>query len=99
MCGQERPLIRSFRHKGLKRLYEKANGRGLSAELVLKIERILARLDVATGPETMSLPGYRLHPLKGDLKGYWSVWVTGNWRIVFRLEGGDVFDVDLIDYH
>jgi proteic killer suppression protein len=92
-------LIRSFRHKGLKRLYEQANGRGLSAELVPKVERILARLDVATGPEMMSLPGYRLHPLKGDLKGYWAVWVTGNWRIVFRLDGGQVLDVDLVDYH
>jgi proteic killer suppression protein len=99
MRGREGPLIRSFRHKGLKRLYEKANGRGLSAELVPKIERILARLDVATGPKTMRLPGYRLHPQKGDLKGTWSVWVTGNWRIVFRLEGGRVFDVDLADYH
>ena len=92
-------MIRSIRHKGLKRLYEKANAKSLSAELVPKVERILARLDVATGPEMMSLPGYRLHPLRGDLQGCWSVWVTGNWRIVFRLEGGDVFDVDLIDYH
>ena len=92
-------MLRSFRHKGLERLYEKANGRGLSTELVPKVERILARLDVATGPEMMRLPGYRLHPLKGDLKGYWSVWVTGSRRIVFRLEGGQVFDVDLVDYH
>ena len=92
-------MIQAFRHKGLQRLYEKDVAKGLSARMVPKIERILARLDVATGPEMMSLPGYRLHPLKGDLKGHWSVWVTGNWRIIFRFDGGHVFDVDLIDYH
>ncbi len=64
-----------------------------------KLERILSRLDVATGPETMNLPGLRLHPLKGDLKGFWSVWVSGNWRVTFRFEGNDVVDVDLVDYH
>lgn len=92
-------MIRTFRHKGLQRLYEKGVAKGLSAGMAPKIERILARLDVAAGPETMSLPGYRLHPLKGDLNGYWSLWVSGNWRIIFRHDGGDVFDVDLVDYH
>lgn len=92
-------MIQSFRHKGLKRLYEKAVSKGLSADMVPKIERILARLDVATKPEMMSLPGLGLHPLKGELKGFWSVWVTGNWRIIFRFDKGHVFDVDLVDYH
>jgi proteic killer suppression protein len=92
-------LIWNFRHKGLQRLYEKASGRGLSAEMVPKIERILARLDVADQPEMMNLPGYRLHPLKGELKGFWSVWITGNWRMIFRFDGGHVCDVDLVDYH
>ncbi len=92
-------MIRSFRHKGLRRLYEKNEAKGLSAELVDKIARILARLDVATHPEQMNLHGLRLHPLKGQWRGYWSVWVTGNWRIVFRFEGSDVADVDLVDYH
>lgn len=92
-------MIRSFRHKGLSRLYEKADPKGLSPELVPKIERIMARLDIATGPESMDLPGLRLHPLKGKFKGYWSVWVSGNWRIVFRFDRNDAFDVDLIDYH
>jgi proteic killer suppression protein len=64
-----------------------------------KIERVLARLDQASTPGDMRLPGYRLHPPKGQLAGYWSVTVSGNWRIVFRFEGGDAFDVDLIDYH
>jgi proteic killer suppression protein len=64
-----------------------------------KIERVLARLDQATAPNDMGLPGYRLHPLKGRMAGYWSVTVSGNWRIAFRFEGGHAIDVDLIDYH
>ena len=92
-------MIQSFRHKGLKRLYEKAASKGLSADMVPKTARIPARLDVATRPEGMNLPGLGLHPLKGELKGFWSVWVTGNWQIIFRFDGGHVFDVDLVDYH
>ena len=60
---------------------------------------MLAQLDVAASPEAMRLPGYRLHTLKGNLKGYWSVTVRANWRIIFRFEGEDVYDVSLIDYH
>jgi len=92
-------LIRSFRHKGLERLYKRANRKGVQAAIVNKVERILGRLDVASEPEQMDLPGWQLHPLKGDLKGFWSVWVNGNWRIVFRFEGRDVVDVNLVDYH
>ena len=86
-------MIEGFRHKGLQRLYEKDERKGLPAASVDKIARILARLDVATRPEQMNLPGLKLHPLKGDYKGFWSVWVTGNWRIVFRFEGAHVTDV------
>lgn len=71
----------------------------MSPNLVPKLERILSRLDVATGPETMNLPGMRLHQLKGEMKGYWSVSVSGNWRVTFRFKEADVVDVDLIDYH
>lgn len=92
-------MIGSFRHKGLARLYERADRKGLPPELAPKIERIVARLDTATGPESMSLPGLRLHPLKGKLKGFWSVDVSGNWRIIFRFANNAVWDVDLIDYH
>ena len=67
--------------------------------MVPKIERIIARLDVATAPEMMALPGLKLHSLKGELQGFWSVYVTGNWRIIFRFEGSDVVDVELVDYH
>ena len=68
-------------------------------EYVVKIERILARLDEAAIPPDMELPGFRLHPLKGDRAGYWAVNVSGNWRVVFRFEGVHISDVDLIDYH
>ena len=92
-------MIRSFRHRGLKLLYEKGDRRRVHAAYADKIERILARLDQATHSADMNLPGYRLHPLKGALAGFWSATVSGNWRIVFRIEQGHASDVDLIDYH
>lgn len=92
-------MIRNFRHKGLKLLYDKGDRRKVQAAHADKIERILARLDQATAPASMRLPGYRLHALKGDLAGFWSVTVSGNWRIIFRFEGGHANDVDLVDYH
>lgn len=92
-------MIRSFRHKGLKLLFEEDDRRKVQAAQADKISRILAFLDRATGPDDMALPGYWLHPLKGDLAGFWAVSVSGNWRIVWRFEGPDAADVDLIDYH
>lgn len=61
--------------------------------------RCLNYLDAASRPADLNLPGLRLHQMKGGLKGYWSIRVTGNWRIIFRLESGDVYDVNLVDYH
>jgi len=92
-------MIQGFRHKGLKRLFEKGETKGARADHLEKIENILAVLDRAGEPEDMNLPGFHLHPLKGDLGGFWSVTVRANWRIIFRFEEGDVYDVDLIDYH
>ncbi|MFO7481259.1 type II toxin-antitoxin system RelE/ParE family toxin [Oceanibaculum nanhaiense] len=92
-------MIRSFRHKGLKLLYEKGERRRLPPEQIDKIERMIARLDQARDSSEMDLPGWRLHMLKGTLEGFWSVTVTGNWRVIFRMEGGDAHDVDLVDYH
>jgi len=92
-------MIQSFRHKGLKLLFEKGDRRKLQQEYADKIERILARLEEASEVDNMDLPGFRLHPLKGDLAGFWSVTVSGNWRVMFRFEGGHASDVDLIDYH
>ena len=67
--------------------------------MIEKIENILARLERQARMEEMNLPGFRLHPLKGDLKGFWSITVRANWRIVFRFERGEASDVELIDYH
>jgi len=92
-------MIRSIRHKGLRRLYEDGDHRGVDASHVEKLRDILVRLDASARPGDMDLPGFRLHPLKGDWKGYWAVAVSGNWRVVFRFEQGGVLDVDLVDYH
>jgi proteic killer suppression protein len=73
--------------------------RGVNAEHIDKITRVLAFLTRAARPEDMNLPGFRLHPLKGELAGYWSVTIRANWRIIFRFEDGDVTDVDFLDYH
>jgi toxin HigB-1 len=92
-------MIRRIRHRGLKRLYEDDTPRGLNPDHVDKIKRILARLDRASLPEHMDLPGWRLHPLKGDLAGFWGVTVQSNWRITFRFEDGHATDLDYLDYH
>lgn len=92
-------MIRSFRHRGLKRLYEKGDASRLRPDMVPKIRRILERIDVARTVEETDAPGFGLHPLKGALKGLWAISVTGNWRIIFRFEGRDAEDVELIDYH
>ncbi len=92
--------IRSFRHKGLEALFEDDDASGLDGALVKNLRRMLAVLDQARTPaETGTLPGWRLHPLKGDLKGYWSLTVSGNWRLIFRFEDGNALAVDLVDYH
>ena len=92
-------MIRSFKHRGLKRLYERGDRSGIRPDLLDTVEDILARLDEADAPQALNLPGYRLHPLKGDLSGFWSVTVRANWRVIFRFQGADAFDIELIDYH
>ena len=92
-------MIRSFRHKGLKLLFDKGDRRKVQSDYADKIERILARLEESSEVGNMDLPGYRLHPLKGDLSGFWSVTVSGNWRVIFRFEDDHASDVDLVDYH
>ena len=83
----------------LRCVLERDDRSGIRGDLLDMVEDILARLDDAGTPQAMNLPGYRLHPLKGDLKGFWSVTVRANWRIIFRFQEADVFDVELIDYH
>ena len=92
-------MIRSFRHRGLKRMYERGEPSRVGSDLADRVALALADLDDACKPSDLDLPGYRLHPLKGDLKGYWSISISGNWRVIFRFENGDACDVDLIDYH
>jgi len=92
-------MIRSFRHKGLKHLYEDGDRSGLRQDMVERIGGVLATLDDAESIQEINRPTLRLHSLKGELAGYWAVTVRANWRIIFRFETGDVFDVDLVDYH
>lgn len=92
--------IRGFRHKGLKAFFESDRTRGIPADQAKRLRRALSALDTAaTLGEMKAFPGWRLHPLVGDLKGYWSVSITGNRRLIFRFEDGDAHDVDLVDYH
>ena len=94
-------LVR-FRHKGLRQIYTDDNTKGLSASLVDKVRKLLFALETAENLEQVGrFPGWKLHPLKGDLKGYWSLTVTGNWRVIFRYEEAvnTASDIDLIDYH
>lgn len=92
-------MIVTFRHKGLKRLYEKAERSKVPPDMVDRIEDILALLDVAEEPSHMDRPALRLHQLRGDLRGFWAVTVRANWRIIFRFESGNAYDIDFIDYH
>jgi len=92
-------VIRSIRHKGLKRLYEMDDPRGVIGEHAEKLRDILARLDAAGDVSDLDLPGFRLHPLKGEFKGFWAVTVRANWRVVFRFTDSEALDVDYVDYH
>ena len=92
-------MIRSFRHKGIRRLHDNDDVRGVSGQHVVKLRDILARLDAATEIADLDLPGFGLHPLKGSLNGFWAITVRANWRVIFRFEQGECWDVDYVDYH
>ncbi len=92
-------MIRTIRHRGLKRAYERGDFSRLRPEQGRKIAIALADLDSARKVGNLDLPGYRLHRLRGKLKGLWSIRISANWRIVFRFEDGDAYDINLIDYH
>lgn len=92
-------MITGIKHKGLKRFYDRGERQGIGASMLARVEEILAILDAAETLEELDIPGYRLHPLTGNLRGLWSIRVTGNWRIVFRFENGEASDIDLMDYH
>lgn len=92
-------MISGFRHKGLGDFYRTGNKSGIQAKHSERLRLILARLDAANGPKDMNLPGLKMHPLKGRLKGFWAVEVSGNWRVIFKFEGQDVIEVSYTDYH
>ncbi len=94
-----RRVIRTFRHKGLEAFFTRDDPRKILADRVDRITRLLDRLDGAKAPQDMNLPGWGFHELRGRRKGEYAVSVSGNWRITFRFEGVDAFDVNLEDYH
>jgi proteic killer suppression protein len=92
-------MISSIRHKGLRRLYEQDDPRGLNADHVEKLRDILARLEVARAIADLDVPGFRLHQLRGELRGFWAITVRANWRVIFRFAAGAASDLDYLDYH
>ncbi|MBW2616565.1 MAG: type II toxin-antitoxin system RelE/ParE family toxin [Deltaproteobacteria bacterium] len=92
-------MIKNFRHKGLKKLYDTGSHQGVRPEHARRLRLILARLDAIQAPQDMELPGLDLHPLKGKYKGFWAVSVSGNWRVLFRFEANNAVDVNYLDYH
>lgn len=92
-------MIKSFRHRGLERFFTKGTPAGIHSNHAKRIRLILARLHASSCPQDMGLPGLKLQPLKGNMKGTWAVSVSGNWRITFEFAGADVTHVDYEDYH
>ncbi|GAA4666685.1 type II toxin-antitoxin system RelE/ParE family toxin [Bartonella pachyuromydis] len=92
-------MILGFKHKGLEAFYKSGTTKGIRISHAQKLKRILGALEVAISPNDLNFPSFRLHPIKGDLKGYWSITVNGNCRVIFRFEGIDVEMVDYLDYH
>lgn len=92
-------MIKSFRHKGLEQFFHTGSKAGINAAHAARLARQLLALNRATVSEDMNLPGWRLHPLHGNLAGHWAVTVSGNWRLTFRFENGDAMAVDYLDYH
>jgi len=92
-------VIKSFRHKGLKKLYDTGSRQGIIPEHANRLRLIIARLDASQSPQDMDLPGLNLHMLKGKYNGYWAVSVSANWCVIFRFEDNSAVDIDYLDYH
>ena len=92
-------MIHSFQHKGLERFFRSGSKSGIQPQHAAKLRLMLTALDHAVAPKDMNAPGWRLHRLGGDLAGFWSVSVSGNWRLIFRFKGVDAVDVNYVDYH
>lgn len=97
--GYTLPVIKSFQHKGLEKLFYEGSKKGVLARHADKLTDVLDRLDAAAVVGDMRYPGSNLHPLQGDRRGEWAVKASGNWRVVFRFENGDAYAVDYEDYH
>jgi len=92
-------MINSFRHKGLEKFFRTGNRAGIQAKHAAKLRRQLARLDAVSRPYDMNIPGWKFHPLQGELDHHYSIWISGNWRMVFAFDGDDAVLVDYQDYH
>jgi proteic killer suppression protein len=92
-------MIKSFRHKGLRSLFESGKAAGVQASHVKRLRMQLAALDTAQVIDDMDIPGFRLHALKGEMRGRWSITVNGNWRLTFEFEDGNAYILDDEDYH
>ena len=92
-------MIKSIRHKGLAKLYESGSTAGIQTAHAKRLRLQLAALDTAQVIDDLNIPGFGLHPLKGELKGRWSVWVNGNWRLTFEFKDGHAYVLDYEDYH
>ncbi|KAB7627805.1 type II toxin-antitoxin system RelE/ParE family toxin [Alkalilimnicola sp. S0819] len=92
-------MIKSFRHKGLRRFYQSGSLAGIQAQHAKRLRMQLAALDTAASVDDMDIPGFRLHPLKGSASARWSVWVSGNWRLTFEFRDGNAYVLDYEDYH
>lgn len=92
-------MIQSFRHKGLRKFFESGSAAGIQPHHAKRLRMLLAALDTALNIEDMNVPGFRLHPLKGSVRGRWSVWVNGNWRLTFDFKDGHAYILDYEDYH
>ncbi|MBM0103141.1 type II toxin-antitoxin system RelE/ParE family toxin [Steroidobacter sp. S1-65] len=92
-------MIQTFRHKGLRRFYESGSGAGIQPAHAKRLRMLLTALDTAQSIDDMNVPGFRLHPLKGEDRDRWSVWVNGNWRLTFEFRDGHAYVFDYEDYH
>ncbi len=92
-------MIKNFKHKGLRDFFEKGSKKGIRADHAKRLRLILARLEFSQSPDDMNLPGFKLHKLSGNFLGYYSVFISGNWRVIFQFENSDALNVDYLDYH
>ena len=92
-------MIRSFRHKGLEAFFRRGTKAGIQTHHATKLRLQLTALDAATKPDDLAATGWRLHPLTRNFKGFFSITVNGNWRVIFRFVEHDVELVDYLDYN